>query len=102
MKIIASIPVERILSPYGSSFTYASALHEVEVVRVIRHRTSNKVKRYVYEADIKDHPAMCPEAIRIGGSGLHRVCIVRSLNKRWKPPVFADGRNVYEVPNESR
>ena len=98
MKILASIPVKQIW--FANSTTFNHTYHEVEVVRVIRwNGTSVPGKtRWHYQADIVDHPAMCAGAVRIGVAGAYRVNIVRSLNKRWKPPAFPAGSNVFEVP----
>ena len=98
MKILASIPVEKVTGPGWEMFNHTC--HEVEVVRVIRwNGTSVPGKtRWHYQADIVDHPAMCAGAVRIGVAGAYRVNIVRSLNKRWKPPAFPVGSNVFEVP----
>lgn len=99
MKILAPIPVEKVTGPGWCSFR--TEVREVEVVRVIRtHATRyGSLNRFHYSADIKDHPDVHPEAVRIGANGLHRVNIQRrGLNPKWKPPAFADGNYIFEVP----
>lgn len=99
MKILASVPVEKIrLSP--ATYTFRHEVREVDVVRVMRHpATSNRLlRRFYYEADVKPHPDMHPEAICIGLNGLYRTNIVRAtLNPKWKPPEFPEGKYVVEV-----
>ena len=99
MKILASIPVEKIrLSP--TTFTFRHEVREVEVVRVMRvPATSNRrLRRFHYEANIKPHPDMHPEAVCCGVNGAYRTNIVRAtLNPKWKPPQFAEDQNVAEV-----
>lgn len=102
MKILAGIPVEKITRP--GSFSFRHETLEVEVIRVCRYpATSNRsLNRWHYQADIKRHPKMDPEAICVGPDGAYRVNIQRrGLNPKWVPPAFPDGKNVFEVPEVS-
>lgn len=104
MKIVADIPVEQIDLGHGLS-TYRSEAHEVEVIRVVRYAAARKasLNRWRYEADIKDHPALCPDAIRCGANGAVRVNIMRNpLNPKWKPPTFAPGEYCIEIDQEQQ
>ena len=107
MKIIASIPVEK--TSGNGCFSFRHEQHEVEVVRVIRHPATRNpdLNRWHYQADIKDHPALCKEAIRIGPNFEYRVNIHRrsdnpryGLNPKWKPPEFPNGGNWVDIPPE--
>jgi len=96
MKIIASIPVERIQrTPY--SYSYRHELHEVDVIRVVRAQATRypHLNRWHYKADIKDHPSLLIEAKH--SQREYRVNIFRKgLNPKWKPPEFGNS-NVYVV-----
>lgn len=98
VKIIASIPVEKISG--NGCFSFKHEQHEVEVVRVIRRQATRNpnLNRWHYQADIKDHPALCKEAIRIGPNLAFRVNIYRrGLNPKWKPPEFPKGINWVDI-----
>lgn len=98
MKIKAHITVEKI--DLGYATTFRSEVHEVEVVRVYRSPVSlrHNLNRWYYQADIKDHPALHPEAIRVGANGAYRVNVMRrGLNGAWVPPEFPAGKNWVDV-----
>lgn len=99
MRILAYIPVEKVVRP-GGLVSFRNEVRELEVVRVIRTpATRNKaLNRWHYQADVADHPDMHPEAVRIGADGCHRVNIQRKgLNPRWKIPDFPVGSCVFVV-----
>ena len=102
MKIMASIPVEKVT---GNGWTqFREELREVEVIRVIRYPATRRpeLNRWRYQADIADHPDMHPEASRFGAGEHMRVNIRRRwINPKWKPPEFAPGKLVFEVQQGS-
>lgn len=103
MKIKAHISVERI--DLGGVYTFRTEVHDVEVIRVLRYpATRNRaLNRWHYQADIKDHPALSPDAIRTGAGLSYRVNIQRrGLNDAWKPPAFPAGTHVFEVAAQAQ
>lgn len=95
MKIIARIPTEKIQGTGWHTFTCQS--FEVDVIRVLRLKAcSTELKRYHYQADIVPPPEFHKDYPTYPRS---RVTIDRKINKKWKPPIFEDGSNVFEVKN---
>lgn len=97
VKILASIAVERIQLS-ASTYTFRSEVMEVEVVRVLRTRADSYRNRFYYSADVKRPARMHPDDQYYQKDGTVRVNIVRRANPKWKPPVFPEGSNVFEVP----
>jgi len=103
MKILASIPVEKVSRHGGFAFSFRHEQHEVEVLRVMRYPATRNtaLNRWHYQADIADHPALCKEAIRCGVDNAYRVNIFRKgLNDKWRPPEFG-ASNWVDVSGES-
>lgn len=104
MKILASIPVEKI-SLTAHTYTFRSEEMELEVVRVLRNRADSTRNRYYYQADVKRPLRMHPEASPYNPDGsaytaetaLTRVSIIRARNPKWKPPPFPDGKDALEI-----
>ncbi len=97
MRILASIPVERIDFANGT-FTFRSEVMACEVVRVMRRKCGTEARnRYYYSADVLRPACMHPDAVSYGRDGAERVNIVRAANPRWMPPVFPAGQDVVEV-----
>jgi hypothetical protein len=97
MKIILSIPVERVqLTP--ATHTHRHELMECSVSKVLRRACGSGAasKRYYYSAVLVPPPGMLivPYMLR---DGLYTTGIVRGLNPKWKPPKFEEGSNVFEV-----
>ena len=99
MKIIAYIPVEKVVSPGGTTFSFRRELLEVEVVRILRYRCDRTRARYYYQADVLIPGKMCQEALSAHEvtQGMTRVNVLRDKNPKWKPPVFPEGKNNVEV-----
>lgn len=97
MRVIVSIPVEKVAVLGGYSFRHERI--ELTPLRVIRSPARHdkdchpwKVTGWYYDVDVL-HPRLCPEVPRIGFDGTYRAGVSRALNRHWKPPVFPDGKN---------
>lgn len=89
MKILASIPVKEIKNT--NTTTYISEIREVECIWITRNHVSlqNKnLNRFHYQALVIPHEDFCGNKFFLNKDGLLAVNIIRSLNKKWKPPVF--------------
>lgn len=97
MKILASIPYERVDSP--GSHTFKSRNVECTVVRLMRSKCDSWRNRYYYSADVIAPECLHPDypSGNACDDGTFRVNVVRFINPAWKPPVFPEGHNVLEV-----
>lgn len=103
MKLIAYIPVEKLQLSDGA-YTFTSKRVQVEVLRVIRSPARHdkdvypwRVTGWYYSVDIAEHPELIPDAYRRGPEGMYRAHVNRALNRKWKPPVFPEGKNWVDV-----
>jgi hypothetical protein len=103
VKIIASIPVERVPAGPGC-YTYRAEEFECEVVRVLRTRATQfkHINRWFYYADVIVPEGALAEAmdrsLTHNGRQLYRVNVFRSSrHKGWIPPEFAPESNVAYV-----
>lgn len=99
-KIIASIPVERV-QVGERTYTYRTEIMEVEVLRYLRYRCGSigaARNRFFYSAVIK-LPDCVPRCYPGYGveNGRLTVNVIRSLNPRWKRPLFKDGSMTVDV-----
>lgn len=101
MKILASVVVDWV-SLGSNLYTYRSEIHEVEVIRIIRHPATRYpiLNRWRYDADIAYHPKLFKFEHIIKINGAYQVMVNREINPRWKPPVFPAGSNVFEVKKD--
>nr|WP_319566268.1 hypothetical protein [uncultured Rhodoferax sp.] len=100
MKILASIPVERV-QVSANTFTYRTEIHELTVILVMRYASTRRreLNRFHYQADVEDHPMLLQEAKH--GRKHYRVNIQRhGMNDKWPLPNFGD-KDVYEVQKEN-